>query len=98
MCKNGQVKEAYELAKADLVQNQPWSQREMGWVLYYMIKADTDTANFQSLLSHLEELNTLDQLTTSTDNMIFENVLYQVAQFVKSKILPSDLDSPSKLS
>lgn len=98
MCKAGQIQEAYELAKTDLEQQLPWTQREMGWALYYMIKIDADTANYQSLLSHLEELNTLDQLIIPDDNMIFENVLFKIAMFVKSNVSPTGIDSPTKLS
>lgn len=98
MCRAGQVQEAYELAKVDLEQGLPWAQREMGWVLYYQIKVDADTANYQSLLSHLEELKSLDQLTFSEDKMIFENVLFKVAMYVKTNVSSSGIDSPVKLS
>ena len=60
MCKNGQVQEAYELAKADLELQQPWAQRSVGWVLYYLIKGDAEKANYQSLVAQLDELNTLE--------------------------------------
>ena len=98
MCKNGQVQEAYELATADLELQQPWAQRSMGWVLYYLIKGDADTANYQSLVAHLDELNSLDQLTIPDDNMIYENVLFKVAAFVKSHVSPTGIDTPAILS
>ena len=98
MCKAGQVQEAYELAKADLELQQPWAQRSVGWVLYYLIKGDADTGNYQSLVSHLDELSALDQLTIPEDNMIFENVLFKVAGFVKSHVSPTGIDSPARLS
>lgn len=98
MCKNGLVHEAYELAKKDMEQQYTWAQREMGWVLYYLIKGDTEAANYQSLLAHIDELKTLNQLVIPDDNMIFENVLFKVADFVKTHISPMSIDSPAKLS
>ena len=98
MCKSGQVQQAYNLARADMEQQFPWAQREMGWALYYLIKNDTETANYQSLVSHLDELKSLDQLTISEDNMLFENVLYKVAGYVKVSISPTGIDTSAKLS
>lgn len=98
MCRNGQIAEAYDLAKTDLKQQQPWSHSEMGWVLYYLIKQDTESANYTALLSHLDELNALDRLTIPEDNMIFENVLFKMAGFVKDHVHPTDINSPAKLA
>ena len=98
MCKNGQIKEAYDLAKADLEEQFPGAQQELGWVLYYKIREDVNTSNFQSLLSNLDELNALDQLTIPKDNIIFENILFKVAMYVKSNVLPANIGTPSKLS
>lgn len=98
MCKNGKVREAYELAKADMERQLPWAQREMGWALYYLIKNDIDIANYQSFLTHLDEVNALDQLTIPNDNMFFENILFKIASFVKDHVPPTGLDSPVKLS
>lgn len=100
MCKAGQIQKAYELAKADLEQYPTvlWAQRAMGWALYYLIKGDADSANFHSLLAHLDELKALEQLTIPDDNMIFENVLFKIAGFVKSHVSPTGIDSPAKLS
>ncbi len=99
-CKAGQIQESYELAKAGLEQlpNDPWTQRAMGWALYYLIKNDTDSANYQSLIAHLDELNALDQLAIPYDNMLFESVLFKIAGYVKTHILPTSIDSPTKLS
>lgn len=98
LCRQGQTIKAYELSKADMEQQFPWSQREMGWTLYYLMKEDTDTNNYQSLVSHLEEFCLLDQLSITEDNMIFENVLFKLAGFVKAYIPPTGIDSPTKLS
>lgn len=98
MCRAGQIQEAYDFAKADLEQQLSWAQQEVGWALYYMIKTDADTGDYQSLLSHLDELNTLNKLVIPDDNMIFENVLFKVAMYVKSYVTPTGIDSPAKLS
>ncbi len=98
MCRAGQIQEAYDLAKADMEQQLSWAQREMGWALYYMIKVDTDAANYQSLLSHMDELNTLNQLDVPDDNLFFESVLFKIAMYVKSHVAPTGIDTPAKLS
>lgn len=98
LCKEGQALKAYELSKADMEQKLSWAQREMGWTLYYLMKDDTDKNDFQSMVSHLDEFRTLDQLSMAGDNMIYENVLFKVAGFVKAHIAPTGFDSPQKLS
>ena len=94
LCKESRLQEAYDLAKkdieavmqADIMHQLPWAQRELGWTLYYMIKQDRESADFQSMLNHLDELKSLDQLSMSSDNIIFENVLYKIGEFVKNHI------------
>ena len=98
MCKSGQIHQAYELATADMELQLPWAQREMGWALYYLIKNDIDSADFQSLMSHLDELRLLDRLEIPYDNLIFEHVLFNVAEFVRRNLSSTGIDTPSKLS
>ena len=98
LCKDGQTQKAYELSKTDMEQQLPWAQREMGWTLYYLMKDDTDKNDYTSLEAHLEEFSTLDQLSMTDDGMIFENVLYKVAGYVKDHVSPKDLNSPARLS
>jgi len=98
LCKAGEGQKAYELSKADMEQQFPWAQREMGWTLYYLLKDDTDRNDFQSLITHLDEFSTLNQLSMTDDSMIYENVLFKVAGFVKERISPKDISSPAKLS
>ena len=98
MCKAGQTQQAYELCKADMEMQLPWAQREMGWALYYLIKDDTDRVNYQLIVSHLDELRALDKLSVEEDNVLFEQVLFKVAEFVKSHVSPTGFDSPVKLS
>ena len=100
MCKAGQIQEAYELAKTDLEQfpTDPWVHREVAWALNYLMKVDADTNNFQSLIAHLDELKTLDLLSIPADNILYDNVLFKIAGFVKHHAAPTDVDTPAKLS
>ena len=100
MCKAGQVQQAYELAKADLaaMPTDVWTQRAVGWALYYMIKADSETGDYARLLEHIDELKSLDQLTIANDSMIFDNVQFQIANFIKNRIHLTDIEASSKLS
>lgn len=47
MCKAGNLTEAYELAKANYEESPSniWTQRGVGWVIYYLIKEDVETRN-----------------------------------------------------
>ena len=100
MCKAGQVQEAYELAKADLaaMPTDVWTQRAVGRALYYMIKTDSETGDYARLLEHIDELKSLDQLTIANDSMIFDNVQFQIANFIKNRIHLTDIEASSKLS
>lgn len=100
MCKSGQISEAYEQAKSDLSSNPSgvWEQREVGWALYYIIKSDVDQKDYDSLLAHLDELNSLDQLTVANDSLIYDNVIFKIGEFVKNCIGLTDVDSSVKLS
>ena len=88
MCKAGQIQEAYDTAIADKEANPTnvWTQREVGWALYYLIKTDADSSNYDSLLKHLNELKTLDLLTANEDNTIFESVLFSVGKYIKNNV------------
>ena len=99
MCKEGQVQEAYDLAKADLaaIPTDVWKQRAVGWALYYMIKADSEVGDYAKLLEHIDELKSLDQLTIANDSMIFDNVQFQIANFIKNHIFLTDIEASSKL-
>lgn len=100
MCKDGQVQKAYELAKADLEKNPAnlWVHREMAWVLNHQMKNDADTGNYQNLIAHIDELKTLDLLSIPDDNIVFDNVLFKIAGFVRHHVAPTDVDTPAKLS
>lgn len=100
MCKAGQVAEAYEMAKADLVAvpTDVWAQRSVGWALYYMIKNDSEGGDYAKLLEHIDELKSLDMLTLNNDSMIFDNVQFQIANFIRNHIQLTDIEASSKLS
>ena len=85
MCKAGQVAEAYGLAKADyeVAPQNVWTQREVGWALYYMLKNDAEKKERQAFYGHLEELTRLDLLTMQTDALIFDNVLWKLVELIK---------------
>lgn len=86
MCKAGNVLEAYEMAKTDLSSSPQniWSQREMGWALYYMLKRDIENKDNTNFYNHIEEVTNLDLLTISTDSLFFDTVLWILAEYVKS--------------
>jgi hypothetical protein len=96
LCKAGQIQEAYETAKADLLSSPSdiWAERAVGWALYYMIKDSADRCDIEKMLSGIEELKALEALDTDNDALIYDNVLFKVAEIVRNKIVPN---SPSAL-
>ncbi len=100
MCKAGQVQEAYRLAKEGYASDasSPWAQRALGWALYYTIKNEAEHNDYAKMIEHLDELKSLDQLTSTNDSLIFDNVQFQVAMFVKEHIPAAAADASSKLS
>ena len=84
-CKAGEIAEAYEIALQDW-QNAPddvWTQREVGWALYYYIKEDVEQKRTDSFYEHLEKLGELTLLDLTNDKLIYENLLWKVAEFAK---------------
>lgn len=100
MCRAGQVEEAYKLAKEDFDSNRtnPWTQRELGWALYYLIKNDAESKDLNRLIEHIDELKTLDLLTIEGDSMIYDNVQLQIASFINNHLDPNDPNAPQILS
>lgn len=90
MCKAGQVAEAYRLAKADYDADPQniWTQRGLGWALYYMLKSDIEQHDRKSFYGHLNELPTLDLLTPQPEEMIFDNILWKIVEIIKQ--VPQD--------
>lgn len=100
MCKVGKVQDAYELAKTEFTATPDslWSQRALGWALYYMIKLDTEAGDYGKLLEHIDELKSLQLLTIANDSMIFDNIQFKIAEFVKNRVSLNDNDFSIKLS
>lgn len=100
MCKEGRIQEAYDLAKKDweFNPNEVWNQRELGWSLYYLIRKDSETGQYEQLISHLNELQSLDQLNTVNDALIFENVIFWVGYYAKKHLTSNSIDTPIRLS
>ena len=92
MCKSGRINEAYELAKRDYVTNtgSTWNQRALGWALYYMMKSDVESDNYEKLKEHFDELTELSLLTVETDGMIYDNVQRQIGNFIRQYVEPID--------
>ena len=84
LCKAGQLTEAYERAQTDLqaTPSDVWAQREVGWALYYMLKAAAHSCNKQAFFAHLEEFAKLDALTTQ-DKLLFESILWAMGNFIR---------------
>ena len=100
MCREGRIQEAYELAQADYnnTPNNPWVQRELGWVLYYRLKTATDNNDYQIIVAILDEFAKLDMLSFPDDKIIFENILFKVAMYVHSNLVSTEIETPAKLS
>lgn len=84
-CKAGEIAEAYEIALQDW-KNSPddvWTQREVGWALYYYIKEDVEQKRTDSFYEHLDKLGELTLLDLISDKLIYENLLWKVAEFAK---------------
>lgn len=86
LCKAGKLADAYELAKADMEvsPDNVWTQRGMGWALYYLLRDDCEKKRRQEFYEHFRELTELDLLTADSDSMIFENVLWKLAEYLKN--------------
>lgn len=97
-CKAGEIAEAYEIALLDwnAEPDNAWTQREVGWALYYFIKADVENKKKDAFYEHLDKLAELTLLDLNSDRLIYENVLWKIAEYVKG-IQADDLASISEL-
>ena len=66
-------------------------------VLYYIIKGDAERGDYDNLLEHIDELKSLNLLSIENDSMIFDNILFQIANFIKSHISLTDIDAFDKV-
>lgn len=99
-CKLGNLQEAYDIARVDLEANSQnvWEHRKMAWVLYYRIKEAVDKDVFSELTASLEELSLLNMISVANDEMIFTNVLFKVAEYVRKQKSKNDNEVYSRLS
>ena len=100
MCREGRFNEAYSIALEDYNANplDVWVQRGLGWTLYYKIKDAGEKGDFAVMLDSVEELKSLGQLTIEDDHLIFENVLFKIAEFLKNGLAATDTSCFSKLN
>ena len=92
LCKSERVQEAYNLAKADLEQEKTWAKLTTGRALYYCIKKDADSGQYEQLIMHLDELLSLEQLKEN------ENTIFWIGYFAKRHLAPRAIDTPTRLS
>lgn len=88
MCKAGNIQAAYDLAKADKASmpTYPWIEEEIGWVLYYMIKADRASNNFEKLGEHKDEFYSLKLLAPANYKFLHTLVQREIGWFVYYQI------------
>lgn len=59
-------------------------------------KNDSEGGDYAKLLEHIDELKSLDMLTLNNDSMIFDNVQFQIANFIRNHIQLTDIEASSK--
>jgi hypothetical protein len=96
--KAGQAKEAYELAKADLEAGKPWGQLTTAWALRYWAEDDARNGRYDQLVSHLDELQTLDQIPPAELDKIAENIVFWIGYIAKKFFPEKDFNTPLRLS
>jgi hypothetical protein len=80
--KAGKIDEAYQKAKERLAKEADniWAKRDMSWVLYSLLKANTALEKFDTFLGYLKEL---DELKLPEDEgMLFDQVGWQIGKVV----------------
>ncbi len=98
MCKDGKPQEAYELAKADLENGQPWGQLTTGWTLRYLIEEDARNGRYNELVAHIDELQSLDQIPNNEVDKISEGIVFWIGYFAKKNLSETGFDTPARLS
>lgn len=94
----GKAKEAYDLARQDLEQGQPWGQLTTGWALRFLIEADARNDQYDQIVAHLDELQSLKEIPANELDKIRENVIFWIGLFAKKNLTPTGFDTPTKLS
>lgn len=97
MCKAGRVSEACDIAKADYeaCPDNLWTQIGLGWALYYKISDAVLQKDCGKLIASIRDLSELDLLNGESGEMIFTNVAWKLAGYVKT--LPASNPSEADL-
>ena len=77
---SGKLQEAYDMARAELDANQEdiWAKRNISWVHYEFLKANTNVANYTTFLEHLRALRKLQ--LPEDEKMLFDNACWQIGK------------------
>lgn len=85
MCKEGKISEAYAIVKKEL-DNDPhdlWTQRAMGWVVYYTAKERIFKKKASRAMDAIQVLRKLNMLTPQGDGILFDNILWEIRSLVE---------------
>lgn len=93
MCRNGQVQEAYNLAKNDLEQGKPWAVLTTSRTLYYLIKDDAEKGLYDQLVAHIDELSALSPQELTNGHTVF-----WIGYYAKKHLEPKSISTPIRLS
>lgn len=90
MCKAGNIAEAYEQAAQELkiTPGNIWSQRAMGWVLYYLLKKNVSENKVNEALNTLKALNGLTLLRNDDSDMFFNSLAWELGRL--AGLIPMD--------
>jgi len=93
--KEGNLKEALELAKSDLEKNthDVWNKRSISWVYYDLLKVAQQKNNLNDFLAILDDIKKLE--LPSTETMIFDSCAWSVGKllFANTEVNTVFLDS-----
>ena len=97
MCKEGKAPAAYAIVKKELDNGSQdvWTQRAMGWVLYYIAKDRIIKKKARKAMDAIEVMRELNMLTPQGDSMLFDNILWEIRSIVEGTAKGDDsmLDS-----
>ena len=94
----GKAKEAYDLAKQDLEQGQPWGQLTTGWALRFLIEADARNGQYDQIVAHLDEFQALKEIPANELDKIAEKISFWIGFFIKKHLAEKSPETPAKLS
>ena len=92
--KEGKIKEAYEMALADLDTSQPddiWAVRAMSWVLIALLKQNADYNSSNEFIKYLEEFKNLR--VPEDEELVYTNLGYWLVKYLFSLVGQQSLDA-----